>query len=239
MNELSDSGPTQISNEDRRPTWTPTRRVFLGASAAMGASALFSGSRAWGQNLAPSDRLRVAVMGVNSRGHALAASFSARPGCDVAAICDVDAGVLERVTADLGKRQEAAVRATIDFRDELEKSDVDALVISAPDHWHAPATLLALEAGKHVYVEKPCGHNCTGGRTAHRRHSSVNTTCVVQMGNQQRSAARVDPGYRRLSVTVASSGGVYYRQAPGMPIRRGSIGPIGQAEAAVPDWPGL
>src|SRR5207253_4636260 len=73
-----------------------------------------------------------------------------------------------------------------DFRKALEDKDVDALVIAAPDHWHTPAALLALQAGKHVYVEKPCGHNPREGELlveAQRKHRRV-----VQMGTQQRSA---------------------------------------------------
>ena len=62
--------------------------------------------------------------------------------------------VTEKVVAGMSK-----AKGVSDFRRALEDKDVDALAIAAPDHWHAPATLLALDAGKHVYVEKPCGHN--------------------------------------------------------------------------------
>src|SRR5439155_392772 len=75
-----------------------------------------------------------------------------------------------------------------DFRRALEDKSVDALVIAAPDHWHTPAALLAMQAGKHVYVEKPCGHNAREGELlveAQRKHRRV-----VQMGTQQRSAPR-------------------------------------------------
>src|SRR5690606_34850829 len=73
-----------------------------------------------------------------------------------------------------------------DFRKALEDKDLDALVIAAPDHWHTPASIMALQADKHVYVEKPCGHNPKEGEIlveAQKRYGKV-----VQMGNQQRSA---------------------------------------------------
>ena len=87
------------------------------------------------------------------------------------------------VTSETQKRKPKGIK---DFREALEDKDLDALVIAAPDHWHTPATLIALEAGKHVYVEKPCGHNPQEGEMlleAEKKYGKV-----IQMGNQQRSA---------------------------------------------------
>src|SRR5690349_7351759 len=130
----------------------------------------------------PSEKVVVAVMGLNGRGSVLANVFAKSPNAVVAAVCDVDSTVLAKAAATLG------VKSLGDFRRALDDKSVDALVIAAPDHWHAPAAILAMSAGKHVYLEKPCGHNAREGELlvdAQRKHNRV-----VQMGTQQRSAPR-------------------------------------------------
>jgi predicted dehydrogenase len=161
------------------------RRDFVrqGGATVLGLTALgrFSPLRAANQG---SDRIAVAVMGVNSRGNELATGF-ARVGAHVQYICDVDARAVEQTVADVAELQARPPDGITDFRRALDDPAIDALVIAAPDHWHAPATLLALQAGKHVYVEKPCGHNPREGEllvAAQRRYGRI-----VQMGNQQRS----------------------------------------------------
>jgi predicted dehydrogenase len=169
------------------------RRTFLKSAAAAGVGfGVLGRSAATFGRQAPSDTIRVAVMGVNSRGTALARSFATAPGSEVVAICDVDTRAIDAaVSAVATARERAGLPArpptgAPDVRRVLDDQDVDALVIAAPDHWHAPAAIMALEAGKHVYVEKPCGHNPREGELlveAERRYDRV-----VQMGNQQRSA---------------------------------------------------
>jgi len=133
----------------------------------------------------PTDRVRVAVMGIRSRGRGLARELARLANVEVATLCDVD----RRYDAECVKAVEGAGGATPkienDVRRALEDPDLDALVIAAPDHWHAPATILAVAAGKHVYVEKPCGHVPREGELlieAQRR-----TGKVIHMGNQRRS----------------------------------------------------
>jgi predicted dehydrogenase len=160
------------------------RRRFIhhGTTAALGLSALGRYAR---RRVPASDRVTVALMGVNSRGNELATAF-ARVGALAAYVCDVDTRAVEKTIADLGPLQQSRPKGIGDFRRALDDPAVDALVIAAPDHWHAPATLFALQAGKHVYVEKPCGHNPREGELlveAQRRYGRV-----VQMGTQQRSA---------------------------------------------------
>src|SRR5688572_25379713 len=130
----------------------------------------------------PAEKVVVCVMGLNSRGTVLANVFAKAPNAEVASVCDVDATVLAKASATLG------VKGIADFRRALDDKSIDALVIAAPDHWHAPAAILAMSAGKHVYLEKPCGHNAREGELlveAQRKHARV-----VQMGTQQRSAPR-------------------------------------------------
>ena len=137
---------------------------------------------------APNEKVVVAVMGVNGRGGALANSFASRAGSEVAFICDVDERAISKTVKSVSERQDRTPEGVRDFRSVLESDDIDALVIAAPDHWHAPATLMALQAGKHVYVEKPCGHNPREGEiliAAQQKYGKV-----VQMGTQQRSMPR-------------------------------------------------
>jgi len=136
----------------------------------------------------PSEKVVVAVMGLNGRGSVLAKVFAKSPNAEVAAVCDVDSTVLAKAAAAVGEAQGKQVKGIGDFRRALDDKSIDALVIAAPDHWHAPAAILAMSAGKHVYLEKPCGHNAREGELlveAQRKHGRV-----VQMGTQQRSAPR-------------------------------------------------
>ena len=136
----------------------------------------------------PSEKVVVAVMGLNGRGSVLAKTFAKTPNAEVAVVCDVDSTVLGKAAAAVGEAQGKAVKSIGDFRRALEDKSIDALVIAAPDHWHAPAALLAMSAGKHVYLEKPCGHNAHEGELL--VEAQRKTKRVVQMGTQQRSAPR-------------------------------------------------
>src|SRR5437660_7685210 len=163
------------------------RRKFLKAASAAGFTLVASpGFPAWLSTRG--DTVRVAVMGLNGRGTVLARTFARAAYAEVAYVCDVDSLVLAKGVPAGASAQSKAPKGLGDFRKALEHKDVDALVIAAPDHWHTPAALLAMQAGKHVYVEKPCGHNAREGEllvAAQRKHQRV-----VQMGTQQRSAPR-------------------------------------------------
>ncbi len=205
------------------------RRSFIAKSAAAGI-----GLSVWGtfpalrRPVAASDRILVAVMGVNSRGSELAQGF-ARAGAEVAYICDVDSRAIETAIAALSDWQERRPQGVTDFRRALDDNALDALVVAAPDHWHAPASILALEAGVHVYVEKPCGHNPREGELlveAQRRYGRH-----VQMGNQQRSAPESIAAMRAISAGII--GRPYYARA-WYANTRGTIGHGKVAE--VPSW---
>ena len=102
----------------------------------------------------PSDMINVAVMGVRSRGLALALNFAQQPNTRVGYVCDVDEEFGDDCIRKLADVQAKAPRKEKDIRKVLEDQDVDAVVIAAPDHWHAPAAIMAMSAGKHVYLEK-------------------------------------------------------------------------------------
>src|SRR2546428_740359 len=164
------------------------RRKFLKTASAAGLSLAAARSPLFGLARSPNEKVVVAVMGLNGRGTVLARGFARTAHADVAYMCDVDSLVLAKGLSAVAGVKGNAPKGLGDFRKALEDKDVDALVIAAPDHWHTPAALLALQSGKHVYVEKPCGHNPREGELlveAQRKHRRV-----VQMGTQQRSAPR-------------------------------------------------
>ena len=134
--------------------------------------------------MAPSNKVVLAVMGVNSRGAYLAESFAKLQNVEIAYICDVEDKAIQNGLRPFAQadRKPAVVR---DIRKLVALKDFDALVIAAPDHWHAPAAILGLTNGKHVYVEKPCGHNPREGELLSQ--AMVKHNKLVQMGNQRRS----------------------------------------------------
>jgi predicted dehydrogenase len=133
----------------------------------------------------PSEKVVVAVMGLNGRGTVLGRTFAKTTNAMVAYVCDVDSQVLAKAVTAVAQSQTSSPKPLGDFRRALEDKSVDALVIAAPDHWHTPAAILAMSAGKHVYVEKPCGHNPREGELI--VNAQKKTGRVVQMGTQQRS----------------------------------------------------
>jgi predicted dehydrogenase len=147
----------------------------------MSASAFYKGS--------PNKKVVLGVMGVNGRGNFLAQKFAALEDVEIGYICDVDSLVMAKCIADIKKITGKAPVGITDIRKLLEKKDLDALVIASPDHWHAPATILACQAGKHVYVEKPCSHNPHEGEMAIAAAAKYNR--LVQMGSQRRSFINV------------------------------------------------
>ena len=166
-----------------------TRREFLDA-LAVGAAGLAVGTTAksYGQILGSNDRLNFAIIGLNGRGYAHLSSLQAnKSAARISHVCDVDSNILSKF-ADSARQETGEAPATDkDFRRILELKDVDAITIATPDHWHTPMAIAALQAGKHVYLEKPCSHNPAEGEMlvqAQRKYQKL-----VQMGTQQRSSA--------------------------------------------------
>jgi predicted dehydrogenase len=163
------------------------RRQFLTTTAAT-ATTLTALSAA-GAAQQPNERIILAVMGVRGRGRGLLRGFSGFENVEIAYICDPDENVVPDALRALAPRHQRVPRVEPDVRRVLEDRSVTALVVAAPDHWHALATVWACQAGKHVYVEKPVSHNLIEGRRmveAARRHDRV-----VQVGTQRRSSAHL------------------------------------------------
>ena len=160
------------------------RRKFIRNSSLATAGVTILNFPVFGK-YAPSNKVVVAVMGVNGRGAYLAESFSKLANVEVGYICEVEEKALANgmkafATAD---KKPVVIR---DIRELVKKKDFDALIIAAPDHWHAPAAILGITHGKHVYVEKPCGYNPNEGELlvqAMNKYPNI----IIQMGSQRRS----------------------------------------------------
>ena len=156
-----------------------TRRDFLAASTAVASLLSVESARGFQAN----DTLNVACLGTGGRSQRILMTRLAQiPNTRIAAVCDVwDTNL--KAGAKLADAK--AILEDTDFRRLLDRSDIDAVVIGAPDHWHVPMTIAACEAGKDVYVEKPLTHDLSEGKaviSAQNKHGRI-----VQVGTQQRS----------------------------------------------------
>jgi predicted dehydrogenase len=168
---------------------TPTRREFIKQTGTFvaGTTALTVARRT--RAAEANNRVVVGVIGPGGMGTNLLKSFAGQKDVAIAYVCDPDSERMAkaaRTAEEISNRRPKEVK---DLRRILEDKSVDAVIVATPDHWHAPATILACETGKHVYVEKPCSHNIREGGwmvEAARRHRRV-----VQVGTQSRSTAHV------------------------------------------------
>src|SRR5262252_7915741 len=160
------------------------RRDFLkttGKAITVGAAALALGGKVLGAN----DRVRLAICGVRGRGNDHLRGFTRVPGVEIAALCDVDESVLNQRLGEVGKLGLGRPKSYVDVRKLLEDKDIDAISIATPNHWHSLMGIWAVQAGKDVYVEKPCSHNTFEGRQLVAAVKKYNRIC--QHGSQWRS----------------------------------------------------
>jgi predicted dehydrogenase len=165
------------------------RRKFFAQSTATLAGAAALGFPRRARAAAANDRIVIGLIGPGGMGTSLLKSFAGQSDVAVAWVCDPDANRMAAAARLVEKAAGKPPKADKDLRRILEDKSVDAVVVATPDHWHAPATILACEAGKHVYVEKPCCHNIREGRLmveAARRFKRI-----VQTGTQSRSTEHV------------------------------------------------
>jgi predicted dehydrogenase len=179
------------------------RRRFLEQSAKAAAVATVLAPAAASARSA-NGKLLVALIGCGGRGTHDAARFQATPNVELAYVCDVDESRREAAAKTLGV---PAGRMVSDLRRVLDDKTVDAVIVATPDHWHSPASILACNAGKHVYVEKPISHNIREGRLL--VEASQRNKALVQHGIQSRSTQMMIDAIKLLSegiigtVTVA------------------------------------
>lgn len=203
---------------------------FAASMTALGAAGAFASPveaapkpRRQGAN----DRLRIAVIGVKGRGMAHVGGYLDLPGVEVAAICDIDLNVVGKAVSEVEKKTGRKPDVLQDLRRVFDRRDIDAVSMALPIHWHTLGSVWAMQAGKHVYVEKPVSHNVREGRRIHE--ASLRYRKVGQTGTQSRSARAI-----RDAISHVHSGGIgKVRLARGLCYKpRNSIGI--QPDATVP-----
>jgi predicted dehydrogenase len=183
-----------------------TRREFIkkasfsAAAVSFGAALPGFSARSYKNIIGANEKIMVACMGVNSRGLAVGTNFAAQKNAEVLYVCDVDSKAADKCIDAVEKTQHKRPMASPDFRKALEDKNLDVLIVTAPDHWHAPAAILACAAGKHVYLEKPCSHNPNEGELVVKAAAKYNR--VLQMGNQRRSWPNVAAAIAELHAGV-------------------------------------
>ena len=158
-----------------------TRRQFL-QRTGIAAGVTVASLHAFGAN----DKIIIGIIGPGGMGMNHLRAVCAYKDVEIGYVCDPDEQRRTAAANEVEKRSGKAPKTVKDFRQALEEKSLDAVVIATPDHWHVPASLLALQAGKHVYVEKPCSHNIREGRLL--VDAAKRSGRVVQVGTQSRSA---------------------------------------------------
>jgi predicted dehydrogenase len=170
---------------DASPGYSITRRQFVRTSAgALAGLAVLAPKRSLAA--VSNDKVVIGVMGLGGRGAWLTEQFANRKDTEIAYLCDVDTRLFARTRAIVEDAQDAHPKMVQDFRRMLDDKRVDVIINATPDHWHGLGTIMACQAGKDVYVEKPMSHNIWEGRKmveAARKYKRV-----VQVGTQCRSA---------------------------------------------------
>ncbi len=175
------------------------RRHFLARSAALAGGAVSSALAS------PNDTIRVACIGVRGQGNSHIKAYSAMPNVDIAAICDIDERVLNQRVSEVeasGKKRPAAFT---DYRKVMDDKSIDVISIATPNHTHSLIGIAACQAGKDVYVEKPCSHNIFEARQLVAASKKYNR--VVQHGTNSRSTVALREGMQSLQEGVV--GDVY------------------------------
>ena len=163
-----------------------SRRDFLKiTSAGVATTALSASASSYAAILGANDRVRVAICGVRGRGNDHIHGFSRVPGTELAILCDIDDNVSQQRVGEIEKMGLPRPKSCVDVRKLLEDKEIDAISIATPNHWHSLMAIWACQAGKDVYVEKPCSHNSFEGRQLVRAVKKYNRIC--QHGSQSRS----------------------------------------------------
>lgn len=189
-----------MRNDSRREF---LKKVGIGTAALSVGSSLFGGTasafsaKSYRNIIGANERIYMATIGVNSRGNSMGGTFAGQKNTVISYVCDVDERTLPRaVKTIMDAGQKDTPKTEKDLRKVLADKSVDAVFTATPDHWHAPLTIMACQAGKHVYVEKPLSHNPREGEMAVAAARKYDR--VVQMGAQRRSAPILTMGIDEL-----------------------------------------
>jgi len=210
-----------------------SRRDFIKKSAISAAGISVAGvvrpNDLFGSSKSKNDKVIFGLVGINGRGKALLSAIVNSENAEIGFVCDVDSRVLENSTQKVLELTGKKPKAYVDFRKLLEEKSMDAIAIATPEHWHAPMAIMGMQAGKHVYLEKPCSHNPEEGEmlvTAQKKYGKL-----VQLGTQQRSAPTSFEAIK--DIRDGMIGEVYHGKA-WYARRRDPIG-VGKV-VAPPDW---
>ena len=208
------------------------RRDFLEASAALaaavtaGATSAVADEKPVAKKGPASEKLRVAVVGVNGRGMSHVGGFANKNNCVVTTICDCDEAVIGKAMKSGREAQGKTPKYEQDIRKVVEDKDIDIVSIATPNHWHALAAIWAMQNGKDVYVEKPVSHNVSEGRRIVEAARKYNRIC--QAGTQSRSSTGLREAMEFLHAgklgKVKLARGLCYKP-------RGSIGKVNGPQA--------
>jgi predicted dehydrogenase len=162
------------------------RRVFLGTGLAVAAQITIAGTKSSARVLGANERIRVAVAGLNGRGGTHVSEFARLPDVEIAYLVDPDRRTYRKHLSALSSKNLPAPKTETDIRRVLDDKSVQVVSIATPNHWHSLMTIWACQAGKDVYVEKPCSHNIYEGRKAVEAAKKYGR--IVQHGTQSRSS---------------------------------------------------
>lgn len=162
------------------------RRRFLQQTLAAAATITIAGTKSSGRVLGANDTIRLGVAGLHGRGGAHVGAFAGMKGVQITYLIDPDTRTYGERIKQIEGKDGATPKTVQDFRQALDDKELDALTIATPNHWHAPMTIFACQAGKDVYVEKPCSHNIHEGRIAVQTARKYNR--IVQHGTQKRGS---------------------------------------------------
>lgn len=206
------------------------KKVSIGTAAASVGGVLpgFS-AKSYSNIVGANDKIRMAAIGVNSRGNALAGGFAREENCEIVYVCDVDKRAMDKCSNNVKEIGGNTPKQEKDIRKLLENKDLDAVIIATPEHWHAPGALMAMQAGKHIYLEKPTGH--TPEENEILMDAVKKYKVVAATGMQRRSWPNVINAVN--DVRSGLIGDVYFAKC-WYANNRPSIG-VGKV-TAVPDW---
>ena len=164
-----------------------TAGIALGSTSILKASTTGMSAKSYGRIIGANDKINVAILGLGRRLGAFYEPIAQKKNnVQLSYLCDVMKSQREKGAANFAKHIDYKPKLENDFRKILDDKQVDAIINATPDHWHAPGSIMALKAGKHVYVEKPCSHNMQESDLLVEAQKKYDK--VVQMGNQQRSS---------------------------------------------------
>jgi predicted dehydrogenase len=203
-----------------------TRRHFIGSSTS---AVIVAGMKAQGTVFGANNRIRVCTIGFNGQGGShIRGILGMKAEAEFVALCDVDANVRARGAKLVADAQGKEPKLYQDMRDVFAASDVDAVTIATPNHWHALASIWACQAGKDVYVEKPMSHNIAEGRQVAAAANKYNR--IVQHGTQSRSNGTLIRDMKLIHDgfigKIVESRGYVYKNGNRGPIGQGKPGPV-------------